>query len=936
MSHPIRKPAFVHAFTFTAALLSMAGPSARLQAADAPAAATPPVAAAAPPATPAPPKPDHVPLELFTLPDDLEIKIWAKAPLLRNPTNMDVDADGRIWIAEGVNYRSHRLRQPEGDRIMVLEDTDHDGVADKSSVFVQEPFLNAPLGVAVIDNQIIVSMTPDLIVYTDVNRDRVFDPAIDKREVLLSGFKGRNHDHSLHSVTSGPDGRWYANSGNQGAIFTDRSGKTFRLGNVSGDESGEIKASDLAGQKSDDGHVYPGGAAWRMRPDGTNLEIIGYNLRNSSEQVVTSFGDVFQNDNDDPPAARTSFLMEYGNMGYFSRDGQRTWNADRRPGQTTAQGQWRMDDPGSIPKGDVYGGGAPTGIVFYESDVLGKKWRGTLLSADAGRNTILGYNPKIEGAGYGLTNFEFLTSNKEKEFAGSDFVRGARPVGSDLKTYFRPSDIVIGPDGALYVADWFDSRVGGHGDNDEGLSGTIYRIAPKGFKSVIPKFDRTTIPGLITALKSPAVNVRAIGFQGLVARGPAAEAPVAALLTDENPYIRARAVWLLTELGAGGVARVEALVRSPDPMMRIVAFRALRRSNRPVLEVAKVLASDADSAVRREVALALRDVPFAQSRDLLLSLASGYDGTDRAYLEAWGIGCTGKEAEMYTELAKKRPDLTPERWPSSYAGLIWRLTPVGAEADLSRRASGKQVEVADRIAAVTALGFIPSAAAANALLDLALSDHAQVKAHALWWLLNYKDSRWKEHGVNDALKQRGIYDPEKVAVVASVVPVPAPTQLPPAAEIAKLTGDASRGASRAGACYLCHRIGDTGNEYGPTLTGFARRQSTEATITAIINPSAEIALGYEGSEVTLQDGTVINGRVLSNGDPLIVQSMGGLTQLIPASKLGQPGIAAPGPARGGRGGRGGRPLGRSLMLNAEQLGLSAQDVADLVAYLKTQ
>lgn len=902
---------------------------------------------APPPSIPAPAaaaaQPDHVPLDLFALPDDLEIKVWAKAPLLRNPTNMDIDAEGRIWIAEGVNYRSHRTRETEGDRIVVVEDTDGDGVADKTSVFVQEPFLAAPLGVAVIDNKIIVSMTPDLIVYTDVNRDRRFDPAIDKREVLLSGFKGRNHDHSLHSVTFGPDGRWYLNTGNQGAMFTDRSGKTFRLGNVQGDDTGDVRARDLAGQKSDDGHVYVGGAAWRMRPDGTGVEIIGYGLRNSYEQAVTSFGDVFQNDNDDPPAARTSYLMEYGNMGFFSRDGQRTWNADRRPGQTTPQAQWRIDDPGSVPKGDVYGGGAPTGIAFVEGETLGSKWRGALLSADAGRNTILGYFPKPEGAGFPLTRFEFLTSNKAQEFAGSDFVRG-RPAGSDLKTFFRPSDLTIGPDGALYISDWFDSRVGGHGDNDAGLSGTIYRIAPKGFKSVVPKFDRTTVDGLITALKSPAVNVRAIGFQGLAARGSAAESAVASLLNDQNPYIRARAVWVLAELGTSGIARVEALLRSSDPMMRIVAFRALRRGNRPILDFAATLALDPDPAVRREVALAMRDVPFAQSRDILQKVAAGYDGKDRAYLEAWGIGCTGKEEEVYAALVKNRPDSRPERFPASYAGLIWRLTPTGAVADLAARAAAPSLDVADRLAAVTALGFIPTQPAAQAMINLAGSENGQVKAHAFWWLLNYKDSRWKDHGVDLALKERGIYDPEKVAVIPSVVPAPEPTKLPPAADIAKLVGDVKRGADRVSACYLCHRIGEKGNEYGPALTGFANRQATEATIAAIINPSADIALGYEGSEIALQDGSVVHGRVLSNGDPLIVQSMGGITQLIPASKLAQPAAAAPGapgvpPGRGGgRGGRGGggRPLGRSLMLSAEQLSLSAQDVADIVAFLKTQ
>ena len=62
-----------------------------------------------------------------------------------------------------------------------------------------------------------------------MDRNLEFNPNVDKREVLLTGFNGRQHDHSLHSITSGPDGKWYFNSGNCGAIFTDNSGKTFRM-----------------------------------------------------------------------------------------------------------------------------------------------------------------------------------------------------------------------------------------------------------------------------------------------------------------------------------------------------------------------------------------------------------------------------------------------------------------------------------------------------------------------------------------------------------------------------------------------------------------------------------------------------------------------------------------------------------------------------------
>ena len=98
-----------------------------------------------------------------------------------------------------------------------LQDTDGDGKADKTHTFVQEPALIAPLGVVGHRQQDrSSSQPPDLIVYTDVDRNLRFDPAVDKREVLLTGFQGINHDHSLHSVTVGPDGKWIFNSGNTG------------------------------------------------------------------------------------------------------------------------------------------------------------------------------------------------------------------------------------------------------------------------------------------------------------------------------------------------------------------------------------------------------------------------------------------------------------------------------------------------------------------------------------------------------------------------------------------------------------------------------------------------------------------------------------------------------------------------------------------------
>ncbi len=886
-----------------------------------------PVAPAAPAA---PPPPEVVPIDHFTVPEGFELTVWAQAPQLRNPTNMDVDAKGRIWVAEGVNYRLHDKRDKDGDRIVVLEDTDGDGKADKSTVFVQEPLLGAPLGIAVLDNKIIVSNAPDLIVYTDVDRNGRFDPAVDKREVLLTGFNGANHDHALHSVTFGPDGRLYFSQGNASAHFTDRSGRTFRVGssynptwNNQAPRLYSWTPLELAGAKSDDGHVYVGGFTVRMKPDATDSEIIGFNYRNSYEQTVTSLGDVFQNDNDDPPACRTAFVLEYGNAGFFSRDGKRSWQADRRPGQTIATAEWRQEDPGVMPAGDIYGAGAPTGIAFYEGDAFGPAWRGTLFSAEAARNTILSYHPKPDGAGFQLERANFLTSNPSQVLAGVDSKRGK--MGEEIGTFFRPSDIVVGPDGALYVADWFDPRVGGHQDLDDKTAGAIYRIAPKGFKSVVPQFDLATTAGQIAALRSPAVNVRALGYVKLHEQGAAAVAPVAALLKDENPYIRARAVWLLADLGAEGTAQVVQLLDSPDADTRVTAFRALRRHGHEVLAHAAKLATDPSAAVRREVAVAMRDVPYVDSAKILLELAKGYDGKDRTYLEAWGIGCSGKEAGMFTTIqknivaAKWAPAWNePLKWSAAYAGLMWRLTPAEAVSDFAARAKAESLPEKDRLAAVTALGFIPTKEAAGALLDLSQQAKGLVQQQAFWWLLNYKDSRWKDMGVNEELKARKLYDPATVVITESVVPTPPGTKLPPVADIVALQGDAKCGASLVTACYLCHRIGDNGTDYGPNLTAFAKLQTPEVVIDAIANPSNDISHGYEGTVVTLNDGKVIHGRLLSEGDPLVVLSMGGVTQLIPADLV-----------------KSKTRLNRSLMLGAEQLGMGPQEIADVVAYLRS-
>jgi len=870
-------------------------------------------------------EPKSVDLGSFHVPEGLEISVWASTPDLFNPTNLDIDSAGRIWVAEGVNYRRHNGRRPGGDRIVVLQDKDGDGKADSSHTFVQEKGLIAPLGVAVFDNVVYVSQPPDLIVYTDVDRNLVFDPKVDKREVLLTGFNAVNHDHSLHSVTAGPDGKLYFNNGNCGAVFKDNSGKQFYMGGTYRGGGGQFPADHIgtSGTPSDDGHIWTAGFTVRMNEDGTNAEIIGHGYRNSYEQTVTSMGDVFQNDNDDPPACRTSQILEFGCAGYFSRDTKRLYRAEARPGQEHWRAHWRQDDPGTMDAGDVYGGGSPTGIVFYENGALGEKWNGSLLSCEPARNAVFGYQPEPNGATFKLERSNFVTSNKEEDFDGADFTGGARrtkSVETENPVLFRPSDITVGPDGALYITDWFDPRVGGHSDMDDSCSGTIYRIAPKGFKPSIPAFDLATTDGQITALCSPALNTRYLGFRALKAQGAAAYDSVAKLTGDPNKWIAARAIYLLPHLGEKGVKHCEEFLKSDNAQQRLTAYRALRRADHDMLAYAGTMATDESPAVRRDVALSLRDLPAAKTKAIFVELAKRCDVTDKNALEAIGLGAEKQENDVWTAVKAAMAPGDPASWSDEFAKITWRLWPSAAVNDLGSRASNKDLSAAARSLAVESLAFIDHKSAADAMIKLCAAA-SPVKAEASAWLLKRGTGEWQKYDIQKALKETGIYDPDTIQVTAAPLPEPPnESTLPPLADILAMKGDAEKGKTTAMRCITCHHINGAGPSYAPDLRGWGKGQTPEVIARSIVEPSAEISHGYAGTTVELKDGGLIHGLALTdkNADPVIIQSMGGITQLVPKKHINKV-----------------SDLNRSLMLSADQLQLKAQDVADLVAFLRS-
>ena len=558
--------------------------------------------------------------------EGLEVSLWASEPMVNNPTSMDIDSRGRVWIAEGLNYRMKQrqfdtLQRVDGaDRIKILSDTDGDGKADRVTVFADNIF-PVPLGLAVEEirdngkqtgTRVYVGNSPDLLVLEDNDGD---DKA-DVRYALLTGFRGIDSDHGLHGMTFGPDGKLYFTVGDAryGADRVQARERTFDVTDKSGRR---LSASNF-------------GTTLRVNRDGTQLEVLSSGHRNNYEAAVDSFGNVFASDNDDDGnrGCRMFWVMDGGKYGYQHPDSSR---------------HWAEELPGIIPKLVGTGNGAPGGLTVYEGDMLPERYFGAVLQIDSGTHQVNSHPLQRHGAGF-RSDYNVLLKGHD--------------------AWFRPVDLSVAPDGSVFVCDWYDAGVGGNRFSDQ-TTGRIYRI------SAISDRHGSTNSGdsrAIEGLQSPNQTTRLAARRLLLAKGAGARTELLELFQNGRANNRARALHVLYDLPGTGIEDTIAALSDADAQIRETALQLLVRDATREFVVSPApatsaeppasgllnhilpLANDEDAGVRRALLMALRNLPTRETGAALLTMAGSWDGQDRYYLEALRAALINRDSRFVQQL----------------------------------------------------------------------------------------------------------------------------------------------------------------------------------------------------------------------------------------------------------------------------------------------
>ncbi len=442
----------------------------------------------------------------FNISSDYEISLFAADPMIANPININWDTKGRAWVATSSTYPHIVPGNEPNDKIIILEDTNGDGKADKHTVFAEN--LLVPHAVMPVPGGAYVVATTELLFLADTDGDDIAD----ERRVVFDGFGNADVHHTIHGLRWTPWGDLHFTQ----SIYINSFIET------------------AFGTK-----VLNGSGTWSFRPETEQLEVFSRGLVNPWGEAFDQWGQAFATDG-----------AGGSGMNYIFPESA----------HMTAVGA-----PSVLP-GLNSGTPKNTGAEVIYSRHFPQDWQGSIITNDYRANRTVRYEVQPSKSGY---------TSKEVETV----------LHSDHRSY-RPVDNKIGPDGALYIVDWYNPIIA-HGEVDfhhparDRLHGRIWKLTHKNKPLLKPfSFADATSAELLEQLKSPEQFARLQANRAFVERNGEAALVMDWInklnKNDQNfAQHRLEGLWLLTALNHYDENTLRASLKASNPNERAAAIRML-------------------------------------------------------------------------------------------------------------------------------------------------------------------------------------------------------------------------------------------------------------------------------------------------------------------------------------------------------------------------
>lgn len=599
-------------------------------------------------------------LENFKLLDGYEANLFASEPMLANPVHMTWDSKGRLWVACSWTYPQLQPGEVADDKIIILEDTDNDGKADKSTVFADGLYL--PTGIELANGGCYVGQSPDVYFLKDTDGDDVAD----FKELALTGFGIEDSHHSISGWKRGPGGILYFQEG----IFMTTQVET---------QHGMVKNFN--------------GGIYQYNTHTQKLDLFTKSISgNPWGHVFNKWGQSFVSNN--PRIMHISPITGNSKQDVIIKDLART--------------------------SKQCGAGLATGVH------VDQQLQGKLLTARFKDRAIARYDLIEDGAGF-------------KANVMPPLIRSRHPN-------FRPVDVNTGPDGAIYIADWYNSIIN-HAQHDfrdprrDHNHGRIWRITHKDRPLADkPKLVGEPLEKIIEQLKSPNAWTRHQARKEISEVNKDAvlkktEAWVTTLdpSTPDYDHHLVEAMWACQNADRVSESILKKVITAKDGNARSTAARIIRYWYKDLSTPTAYLATlsgDSFPRTRMEAVLSAGFVPTAeayaaalhcldQPNDLLVTLA--LDQTDKALRKYWvpaiETGSLKFDNPEHAEFAKRKAGIG---FNERLTKLIENKNPEQQEINevcLQLKELGTAKEVKEIIKSLSAPGGVKSEVATAALLD---------------------------------------------------------------------------------------------------------------------------------------------------------------------------------------------------------------------------